>query len=175
MAQAEQLVGFLGEVPKRDLEGRAEIRTLLPDLLVYLGFDDYSMETHVEGTIADTFVVPHIPDAPVLAIEFGYNPEATEHGPFIPHRPSHVTYGPQEQILRRTEADYVIGLSNTTLTIRSASYARTVVLQETDHSLERIPTYAHLSEEVVEEVLAELHPNGQSRTIDSEQHSLSEF
>lgn len=175
MSQQEPFLEFLERVADEEHESRSEIRTLLPNLLSRLGFDDYSLESDVEGSIADALVLPHAEDAPVLAFQFGYNPEASEHGPFIPHRPSHVDYSPDEQILSRTGADFVISLSNTTLAVRSESYARTVVLQDSEQSLERIPTYAYLRKEIAEEIISTLHSLEPPSQVDKRQGSLSDF
>lgn len=158
MNQGSSLFEFLQDLAEDRPEDRSEIRTRLPDLVSSLGFDDYSLDSDAEGSIANAVVLPHIDEAPVLAIQFGYDPEVEERGPRLPHRPSHVQYATEDQIISETSANYAISLSNATLAVYRESYTKTVVFQKSDQSLEKIPTYTYLTEEITKEIVDELQP-----------------
>lgn len=175
MNRGSSLLEFLQSMAEKRPANRSEIRTHLPDLISSFGFDDYSLDSDVEGSIADAVVLPHLDNAPVLAIQFGYDPEVENRGPHLPHRPSHVHYPTEDQIIEQTSADYVISLSNATLAVRGKSYARTVVFQESDQSLDKIPTYAYLAKEVTKEIVNELHPEKMRESRSEDQTSLNDF
>lgn len=175
MTQGSPLFVFLQSLAEDPLRDRSEVRTHLPKLINSLGFDDYSLDSDAAGSIADAIALPHIDHAPVLAFEFGYDPEVDSRGPYLPHRPSHVDYPTQDQILSETSADYVISLSNDSLAVRGESYAKTIVFQEADQSLEKIPTYTYLTEEAAEDIILELHPGRTRNPTHTEQSSFSDF
>jgi len=175
MNNGSLLLEFLQSIAEKRPENRSEIRTRLPDLISSLGIDDYSLDSDVEGSIADAVVLPHLDNAPVLAIQFGYDPEVENRGPHLPHRPSHVHYPTEDQIIGRTSADYAISLSNVTLAVRGESYARTVVFRQSDRSLDKIPTYTYLSEEMAKEIVNELHPGKTQEWASEDQTSLNDF
>jgi len=175
MAQGSPLFVFLQSLSEDPPEDRSEVRSHLPKLITSLGFDDYSLDSDAAGSTAEAIALPHIEDAPVLAFEFGYDPEVESRGPYLPHRPSHVDYSTQDQILSETSADYVISLSNDSLAVRGESYAKTIVFREADQSLEKIPTYSYLTEEAAEEIIIELRPGRTRYSTHTDQSSFSDF
>lgn len=174
MHRPDELTTFLETVPDRT-RSYGDISNLQSTLLENLGFDEYTLDEDAEGSIADAIVRHRDRDLPVIALQYGYNPEADEVGPRIPGRPARVDYSVSEQILATTSASYVVSLTNTMLSIVGEGCARTIVLPEIDHSLDNVPTYQTLSEDSIKEILDVLHTESGPVNFDEKQRSLSDY